>query len=308
MTLELDQLLPCFAEGKQEMGGSFDRAFGIQCDFDELTSLEMTSEVRDSELKQPGLLLCVGNESVNVLFILGTSSGLIPDWFSSENPTHRNMLNTLAQEVGFTQLPEAMAPTEFDSIAVAELDKALSEGGVPEDAPWFSYSAKIGDTPAKMLLVGGCVTPDSIERMPPPEPAQASDSIPEANATSDSSPPSSHPPSRSSSQKITKREELPGELDAAIPYLPNYTKSLLNISVPVRVKLASTRQSVNSIVGLSLGSIIQFDKSCEEPLQMEVSGHPVAFGDAVKVGDKFGLRITSIAMPPERFTKIQREN
>ena len=40
---------------------------------------------------------------------------------------------------------------------------------------------------------------------------------------------------------------------------------------------------------------------------MEVGGFDIAEGEAVKIGDKFGLRVTQIVLPPERFQKIQRQ-
>ena len=40
-------------------------------------------------------------------------------------------------------------------------------------------------------------------------------------------------------------------------------------------------------------------------LELGVGDRPVALGEAVKVGDKFGLRITSIALPEERFKPVQ---
>lgn len=87
--------------------------------------------------------------------------------------------------------------------------------------------------------------------------------------------------------------------------LPNYTLSLLRIELPVVVILAEKRQPLGRIVEMGPGSIIQFDKSCEEMLELHVGGHPVATGEAVKVGDKFGLRITSIVLPEERFHPIR---
>jgi flagellar motor switch protein FliM len=55
---------------------------------------------------------------------------------------------------------------------------------------------------------------------------------------------------------------------------------------------------------LSPGTILQFNKACDEALQLEVGDHPVALGETVKVGDKFGLWITSIVMPGERYWVI----
>ena len=87
--------------------------------------------------------------------------------------------------------------------------------------------------------------------------------------------------------------------------LPPYTRSLLRIKVPVVVTLAENRQPLHRIVELGPGSIIQFDKSCEETLDLSVGEHTIASGEAVKVGDKFGLRITSIILPEERFLSLR---
>jgi flagellar motor switch/type III secretory pathway protein FliN len=79
----------------------------------------------------------------------------------------------------------------------------------------------------------------------------------------------------------------------------------LRIKVPVVVTLAHKRQPLGRIIELGPGSIIQFDKSCEEMLELDVGGRLVATGEAVKVGEKFGLRIKSVVLPQERFQAIK---
>ena len=93
--------------------------------------------------------------------------------------------------------------------------------------------------------------------------------------------------------------------DRAASSFPPFTRNLLRIKVPIMVTLAHKKQPVQSIVELVPGSIIQFDKSCEEMLELEVSGEPIAQGECVKVGDKFGLRITSMILPAERFLAMR---
>jgi len=88
--------------------------------------------------------------------------------------------------------------------------------------------------------------------------------------------------------------------------LPPYTRSLLRVKVPLIVTLASKKQPLGRIVELGPGSIIQFDKSCEEMLDLHVGERLVAQGEAVKVGDKFGLRVTNMILPDERFQAIHR--
>jgi len=89
--------------------------------------------------------------------------------------------------------------------------------------------------------------------------------------------------------------------------LPIYSQSLLKIQLPVVVTLARKRQPLGRIVELGPGSIIQFEKSYDEMLDLDVGGCGVASGEAVKVGDKFGLRVTSMILPGERFKKLDRQ-
>jgi flagellar motor switch/type III secretory pathway protein FliN len=96
-------------------------------------------------------------------------------------------------------------------------------------------------------------------------------------------------------------------LAVGVEALPSYGKSLLRIKVPVIVTLAAKKQPIGRIVELGPGSIIQFDKSCEEMLEMHVDDQLVAEGEAVKVGDKFGIRVTSLVVPGERFKPVRCE-
>lgn len=69
---------------------------------------------------------------------------------------------------------------------------------------------------------------------------------------------------------------------------------LLKIRVPVIVLLASRRMTISAARKLSLGMIIEFHKSIDEPLELLVNNHPVGRGEAVKVNERFGLHITDI--------------
>jgi flagellar motor switch/type III secretory pathway protein FliN len=66
------------------------------------------------------------------------------------------------------------------------------------------------------------------------------------------------------------------------------------------------KQPVRRILNLSPGTILHFEKSCDDTLSLEVGGQAVANGEAVKVGDKFGLWITAMKMPDERFWVLSK--
>ncbi len=83
-------------------------------------------------------------------------------------------------------------------------------------------------------------------------------------------------------------------IEAELSELPEYPRRLLRIRVPVRVTLASQRKSIQEIIELGPGSIVKFNKTCDEPLELCVGERPVAHGEVVKVGDKFGLKISGL--------------
>jgi flagellar motor switch protein FliN/FliY len=69
---------------------------------------------------------------------------------------------------------------------------------------------------------------------------------------------------------------------------------ILRLEVPVIVKLAERKMSLAEVLRLGAGAIIEFSKSSEEPLELMINNRPIGFGDAVKVGENFGLKISHI--------------
>lgn len=87
-----------------------------------------------------------------------------------------------------------------------------------------------------------------------------------------------------------------------------YWQNLLKIEVPVKVTLASKRIPVDQVLNFIPGVMIQFDKSCDQPMTVEVGDCKIAEGDVVKIGDKFGVRIGQILLREERFFPLDDSN
>ena len=91
----------------------------------------------------------------------------------------------------------------------------------------------------------------------------------------------------------------------SVETLPSYAKTLLRIKVPVIVTLAAKKQALGHIVEIGPGSIIQFDKSCEEMLEMHVNDQIVA-RDQLTLSLTFDHRVVDGA-PAARFLKDLRQ-
>jgi flagellar motor switch protein FliN/FliY len=71
-------------------------------------------------------------------------------------------------------------------------------------------------------------------------------------------------------------------------------KRILNLQVPIIVRLAERKLNVNEVMRLGTGAIIEFFKSSDEPLELLVNNKVIGVGEAVKVGENFGLRLTRV--------------
>ena len=72
---------------------------------------------------------------------------------------------------------------------------------------------------------------------------------------------------------------------------------LLSIQVPVIVKLAERKLPVAEVLRLGVGSIIEFVKGNDDPLHLMVNNKTIGVGEAVKVGENFGIRLRQIGDP-----------
>jgi flagellar motor switch/type III secretory pathway protein FliN len=112
-------------------------------------------------------------------------------------------------------------------------------------------------------------------------------------------------PSKPTSAVLRRPAATGASFDEGVQFLPPYIRSLLRVQVPVVVSLAESQRPLKKVLELSPGSIIQFTKPCDEPLTLSVGNREIAVGEAVKVGDKFGLRITSMILPEEEFWALR---
>lgn len=75
---------------------------------------------------------------------------------------------------------------------------------------------------------------------------------------------------------------------------PSELKRILSLEVPIIVKLAERKLTLGEIMRLGQGAIIEFSKASDEPLELMVNNKTVGLGEAVKVGENFGLKLTHI--------------
>jgi len=278
--------------GAEEIAAALERAFdlAVTVSVGEPGTLKMQD--LPEELAGSGLAVVLTVGQVGALLTLPERSGLLPGWCGDPDPTGRSKLTTLAQELGMLLLPEPFVPDDFAAAHVDRLSDAIARGAVAEGAAMVP------------LQLEGAEGSEAVARLiwPARKPADVIAAADEPAAQSGPQPEPKTPPK---AEPAPEPREVPELRFVSVEGLPLYAQSLLRIKVPVVVTLAEKRQSLGRIKQLGPGSIIQFEKSCEEMLELSVGGRPVATGEAVKVGDKFGLRINAIVLPGERFRPVK---
>jgi len=80
--------------------------------------------------------------------------------------------------------------------------------------------------------------------------------------------------------------------------------AVLRLEVPVIVRLGERTMSLQEVIGLVPGAIIELPKGSEDELDLMVNNKQIGTGAAVKVGENFGIRINYIGDIRERIAAL----
>ncbi|MCB0337284.1 MAG: flagellar motor switch protein FliN [Bdellovibrionales bacterium] len=76
---------------------------------------------------------------------------------------------------------------------------------------------------------------------------------------------------------------------------------IMDVTLQVTVEVGRARMTIQDLLQLGQGSIMELQKLAGEPLDIYVNGKPVAHGEAVIVNEKFGVRIQDIITLKDRI-------
>lgn len=95
------------------------------------------------------------------------------------------------------------------------------------------------------------------------------------------------PATNSSAVKATGRESASIDL-------------FMDVMLKVTVELGRTRMTLQQVLDLQNGSVVELDRLAGEPVDVFVNDLLIARGEVVVVDDKFGVRITEVISPENR--------
>ena len=301
----VDSFIEAVKNGAAESASAFARTFGTTVTLEPKQGGPFSVDKFSTSFNEKGLalLLQVGTQGIAIL--IPSSTGLIPTWCDAPDATGKSKLSTFAQEWGMNIAPEDFFPDDFKAAVIQDLSQGVLRAMPELNAGYLELVlGKEDGTVVSASMVWALSEPEKLLEDPEP----VFEEIPQA-------PPMGNVPPTFGSQADPFANQNFGIQNFAgtgmprhfrFEDLPGYARSALKVKISVAAILARAKKPIKTILELGVGSIIQFDKSCDELLEVEVGQSiGIATAEAVKVGDKFGFRISTVVLPHERFRRVE---
>lgn len=79
---------------------------------------------------------------------------------------------------------------------------------------------------------------------------------------------------------------------------------LYDIPLQISVEVGRSKILLKDLLKMGEGYVIELDKMAGEPLDLYVNSRLIARGEAVMVGDKFGIRLTDVVSASDRIENL----
>ncbi len=257
---------------------SWKECFGTACRVQVGECAAWQPDLLEGGFDGPGLAISSLVGGQGMVCLIPSRVGL-PDWIVAPSLAQASLLNTLAMEWAMSCLPFELEPSEYSAAAVANL-LTIAECAEPVD--WAK---------SLELQVFEDATPGDAEQLDRPTTEPTTEPIAKCMVVW----PLANPPFQvaSGAGQATDSDSV-AVTAAAVPNFAARIRQLRGLPVPAIVRLAEKKIEIGQLMGLAPGSLIAFNKPCEDLLDLYVNNRLYCRGEAVKIGEKFGLKINEV--------------
>ncbi len=79
---------------------------------------------------------------------------------------------------------------------------------------------------------------------------------------------------------------------------------IMDIDLPLSVRFGQTEMLLEDILKLGNGSVIELDRTAEEPVDLLVNNRLLARGEVVVADGHYAIRVTQVESPAERIRSL----
>ena len=273
-----DQIFELIHENRAALAGSFNSTMG--------TRYEIARGTENVGLKE-ALRICPDEPGIVVTFNFG-EQGLvvvIPEslpiarWYRAPNDSQSARLQTLPMEWAASLFPPDVEPTEYRSVACGSVRKQLKACQPDENVKTLelNLSCPLATSQRALMWV---IWPVALPTLTPAV------TFEDLEKVADAEPPTLNTVPKNESERRRQR--------------------LLKVPVQLIVRIADKKIDLRQLRGFSPGTLLTFNKSCEMFLDVYVGNHLYCRGEAVKVGENFGIKVNELNVNQVRDRKVHR--
>lgn len=306
LTVEtIEQVLAALPDKLAAIGESLNQCFDTKLELSLGESLPLSAMADAPALGKPGVIVSISVGSAHLLCAI-TASLPLPEWYTTPDKSQTSRLETLGMEWSMNCLPDDFTADKFGTHTVPDLLAAIRNCS-PDSAAIVQplLTAASGGTPSENIWLIG-----PVEREPVKSEATGKEPVAKKPPVEEKAPPIAAEPTPEPAALPPVSPAIPPAPPRAAPAPRVNPRSshrlqrLLNVPVPIVVQLAEKKIEVGQLLALGPGAIVTFDKSCEELLELHVNNQLYCRGEAVKIGEKFGLKITEVGSVRERVSAV----
>lgn len=79
---------------------------------------------------------------------------------------------------------------------------------------------------------------------------------------------------------------------------------LLDVELPIVVSFGEAEMPLKDVLRLGVGSVIELDKSVNDPVTIIVNDKPIASGEVVMVDGNYGVRVLEVESTADRLRSL----
>jgi flagellar motor switch protein FliN len=223
----------------------------------------------------------------------------LPNWYRQPSISENNRLQSFAQELSLQVVPADLGAERYFATYAANLQGFAEQTQIEPTARLleiaaYSVDAAEMDPPLATIAV---IVPARFNVAALDEAIQSQAAAASMESEEDAANPDLGPggmPDLDSPPDATS-PETGLSLDQALRAL-----RIMNVPVTISVRLAERKMPLGQIVALVPGALVPFNKSCEDLLDLFVNNYRYCQGEAIKIGENFGLKIAHIAASDNR--------
>jgi flagellar motor switch protein FliN/FliY len=88
---------------------------------------------------------------------------------------------------------------------------------------------------------------------------------------------------------------------------PHNFERLFDVEMNVTVRFGKTHVPLRDVVRFGVGSMIELNRTVDEPVELLVNNSPFALGEVVVIDGYYGVRITEIGSAEERSQTLMSD-